>query len=146
MSPNPETQELEDLFPGETYKLTNTGEEIVVKPVTIGKLRVFIDAVSSILFKLESSGIKNIEDPAAWPVVLATAHGEVLKIMGAVLKKDEAWFDEVLLPVDAVHIFGMIIKQNVNDDLKKKFLDLGKLVRSVMPTSSSSLSRTATGT
>lgn len=135
---NPEYQELESLFPGETYKLTNTGEEIVVKRVTFGKLKVFIDAVSSLLLKLESSGIKNIEDPTSWPAVFAVAHEEVMKIMGAILRKERAWFDEVLLPADGLHLFGMIVRQNVDGELKKKFQDLGKLLKSVMQTSPSS--------
>jgi len=131
-----ERAELEVLFPGESYTLKG-GEEIVVKPVTFGKLKVFIDAVSSLFLKLESAGIKDIENPAAWPAVFSVAQDEVTKIMMAITGKSSAWVED-LSPADGLHILGMIIRQNVTEDLKKKFLDLVKVIRSAMPTSPSS--------
>jgi hypothetical protein len=132
-----ERDELEALFPGETYKLSN-GEEIVIKPVTFGKLKVFIDAISSLFAKLESAGIQDIENAATWPAIFSVAHDEVVKIMMAITGKPRAWFDDELLPADGLHIFGMIVKQNITEDLKKKFRDLATVVRSAMPTSPSS--------
>lgn len=132
-----EVNELDVLFPGTTYKLTS-GEEIEVKPVTFGKLKVFTDSVSSLFLKLEAAGGKNISDPSVWPLAMSIAHEEVINIMMAILKKDRKWFDEELAPIDGLHLFGMIVRQNMNESLKKKFLELGTLLRSVMPTLPSS--------
>lgn len=131
-----ERAELDILFPGESYTLKG-GEEIVVKPVTFGKLKVFIDAVSSLFLKLESAGIKDIENPSSWPGVFSVAQDEVIKIMMAITGKSREWV-EALAPVDGIAILGMIITQNITEDLKKKFLDLVKVIRSAMPTSPSS--------
>jgi len=131
-----ERAELEVLFPGESYTLKG-GEEIVVKPVTFGKLKVFIDAISSLFLKLESAGIRDIENPASWPGVFSVAQDEVTKIMMAITGKSAAWVD-ALSPADGLHLLGMIIQQNITEDLKKKFLDLVKVIRSAMPTSPSS--------
>lgn len=131
-----ERAELELLFPGESYTLKG-GEEIVVKPVTFGKLKVFIDAVSSLFLKLEASGIQNIENPSSWPAVYSAAQDEVIKIVMAITGKGRPWVED-LSPADGIHLFGMIIRQNMTEDLKKKFLDLVRVIRSAMPISPSS--------
>jgi hypothetical protein len=141
MIPEQEQTELAALFPGEIYVLTqgpNAGEEIVVKQVTFGKLKVFIDAVSSLFLKMEKAGLKNIEDPETWPDLFSLAHEEIIKIMGAILRKDSKWFVDVLMPIDGLHIFGMIVRQNINKEIKKKFQDLAVVLRSAMSTSPNS--------
>jgi len=123
------------LIPGEAYRLRKIdGEEEVlwVKPVPFGKLRLFSSALLSLTNKVQEAGISDIREPASWPVIFDLAFEEVLDVMSMVLEKDKDWFDTIL-PASGVELIGIIINQNLTEDLKKKVVDLA--ARMVPPTS-----------
>jgi hypothetical protein len=138
-------QELDRLFPGEVYK-TQSGEEVVVRPITFGQLKIFIDAISSLASKAAQAGIDDIEDMSQWPALFNVAYDEISKLMLAILndeKYDEDWIYNQAAS-DMIGVFAIILKQNANEVTKKNIQALVDAIKSVTPTSSSSSSSTDT--
>lgn len=137
------TAELDRLFPGASYT-TQNGEEIAVRPITFGKLKVFVTAISSLMSKAAAAGIDNIEDSSQWPVLFEVAYDEVAKLLIAILndaKYGMEWLEDTPA-ADVIGIFAIILAQNTNDITKKNIQALVEAVKSAMPASPSSSSDT----
>lgn len=122
--------ELKRIFPAEIYKL-EYGGEVSVSPVPFGKLSAFGEALASIVQKLALSGIE-LENVTVNDLgrVFGVAFEEVVGIMALVLNKDRAWFDTITLG-DGMGILALILKQNFNDDTKKKLAGLVQRIPSL---------------
>ena len=122
--------ELKRIFPAEIYKL-GSGEEVSVSPVPFGKLVAFGEALASIVAKLTLAGVdlENLK-PEDLGRAFAVAFDEIVMVMAMVLKKDREWFDHITL-ADGLGLLTVIIQQNFNDDVKKKFADLLPRIPSV---------------
>jgi hypothetical protein len=125
--------ELKRIFPEEIYKL-EYGEEVTVSPVPFGKLAVFGEAVASVIGKLTASGV-NLEKVTTQDLgrIFGIAFEEIISVMGLVLNKEREWFNGITL-ADGLGLLALIIKQNWNEDAKKK---LGQLLQR-MPSVSTS--------
>lgn len=116
-------EELKKIFPAEIFKL-ESGDEVSVSPVPFGKLTAFGEALASIVSKLSIAGV-DLEKLTAEDIgrVFVVAFEEIVGVMMMVLKKEREWFDQITLS-DGLGLLTLIIRQNFNDDVKKKFLDL----------------------
>lgn len=135
------TDEMKILFPEEVYKL-ESGEQVFVRPVPFGKLKVFSEAVASLTLKLSGLGldIKNVDD---WKVLFDVAFEETLNVMGIVLEKPREWFDMITIS-DGIGLLAIIVEQNLNEGAKKNIHTLIEKVTLLLQTSSSSSSAPGT--
>lgn len=129
--------ELKVLFPEEIYIL-QSGEQVTVRPVPFGRLRVFSEAVASLMLKLSGLGLE-LKDVDDWKVLFDAAFEETLKVMGLVLEKPREWFDTITIS-DGIGLLTMIVEQNLNESAKKNITGLIEKVTSLLQTSSRSSS------
>jgi hypothetical protein len=115
--------ELKRIFPTESIKL-DSGEEVSVSPVPFGKLAAFGEALSSIIGKLTVAGV-DLEKLTHEDVgrIFGVAFEEIVLVMAMVLKKPREWFDTITLS-DGISLITVILRQNFNDDTKKKLAAL----------------------
>lgn len=130
--------ELKTLLPGENYTLAS-GEQVVIKPVPFGQLRIFSEAIASLVMKVSESGLK-LKKIDEWKILFDVAFDETLNIMGLVIEKPREWFDEISIN-DGIGILSIIIDQNVKDEAKKNILRIVERFSSPQQISSKSLSR-----
>lgn len=112
---------LKELLPGEPYTLS-TGGQVIIKPVPFGKLRLFSEAVASLMGKLMQGGLK-IEGIEDWKTIFDVAFEETLSIMSLVLDKPREWFDTITIS-DGLGILNIIIEQNFSESSKKNLKKL----------------------
>lgn len=130
--------DLKILLPDTEYIL-ESGEHVVVKPVPFGKLRIFSEAIASLMLKVSDSGLKlkKIKD---WKVLFDVAFDETLNIMGLVIERPRAWFDTISIS-DGIGILTLMVEQNFKEEAKKNILSLVEKFSSPQQTSSRPLSR-----
>jgi hypothetical protein len=123
-------EELKKIFPAEIVKL-ESGEEVSVSPVPFGKLTAFGEALASIISKLTIAGV-DLEKLSAEDIgrVFSVAFEEIIGVMMMVLKKDREWFDNITLS-DGLGLLMVIVRQNFNDDVKKKLSALLPRIQSI---------------
>ena len=115
-------EELKRIFPQEIYRLER-GEEISVSPVPFGKLARFGEALGSVISKLMLSGMDMEKlEVKEMGRLFGSAFEEIVEIMALVLGKDREWFNEITLG-DGLGLATIIVKQNFNEDAKKKLTD-----------------------
>lgn len=116
-------EELKRVFPAEKYML-ESGEEVSVSPVPFGKLAAFGEALSSIFVKIDGAGVDLDKlTPEDIGRIFAVAFEEIVRVMGLVLNKERSWFDNITLN-DGLGLITIILRQNFNEESKKKFADL----------------------
>jgi hypothetical protein len=120
--------ELKRIFPEETF-VAESGEEVIVSPVSFGKLTVFSKTVTSLLAKIGEAGITKIENADDIGRVFSIAIEEVIALMGLVLGKNREWFDTITL-ADGVGLFTVILNQNFNEHTKKNLQSLATKIQS----------------
>lgn len=123
-------EELKRIFPQEIYKL-EFGEEVSVSPVPFGKLARFGEALAAVVQKLTLSGV-NLEKLTVEDVgrVFGVAFEEIIAIMGLVLDKDKEWFNQITM-ADGLGLLALIVKQNFNEETKKKLAALLQRIPSI---------------
>jgi hypothetical protein len=126
-------EELKRIHPEVVYTL-ETGEQVTVSPIGFRKLGRFGQAVISIFGKLREAGVDvsklELTDQSTIALALSLAFDEVVDLMAVILGKDMDWFEK-LSPVDGALILEIMIKQNWNENTKKKLTDLLGRIQSV---------------
>jgi hypothetical protein len=108
---------METLFPGEYVTLEN-GDTVNVSPVPFGKLKIFGEAITKLLVKIQKHR-KNLQDVETWGILFEIAFEETIEIMCLVLKKDRAFFDIITIG-DGIALASKMVEQNYTEDAKKK--------------------------
>lgn len=125
-----ELKDLKRIFPEVPYKM-ESGEVVSISPVPFGKLAVFGEVLASLFGKLQAAGVSLTEfDVRDIGRVFGIAFEEVIALMALILNKPRDWFDTITL-VDGIGLLTIIIRQNFNEDAKKKLADLLQKIPSI---------------
>jgi len=126
--------ELKTLLPEEIYTL-ESGEQVVVRPVPFGKIRIFSEALSRLFLRFEKADL-SLEDVSGFSELFEVATEEVIGIMGIVLDKPREWFDRISIS-DGLGLLALIVEQNLTEEAKKRGLALWERVKGVFQRQSS---------
>lgn len=113
---------MDELLPGENIKL-QSGQEIKISPVPLGRLKDFSRAVAKLMQKLKEEG-NDLSDLSNLGVLFETCFDEIVSIMASVLQKEVAFITEKVTISDSIAILEVIIRQNITDEAKKNLVSI----------------------